>query len=87
MSASADGVTAAVEIASSWLRDSIGRTPPCGHAAAVAHMAAHARAVPSYVLKAMAPAHSGDPDVLDREEAWQRAHVPEGFAEFVYPAG
>jgi hypothetical protein len=50
-------------------------------------MAAHARAVPTYVLKAMALGHPGDPAVLDSEEAWQRAQLPESFAEFVYPAG
>lgn len=54
---------------------------------AVAHMAAHARAVPTYVLEAMALAHPGDQGLLDSEQAWQRAHLPEGFAEFVYPAG
>lgn len=59
----------------------------CGHAAAVAHLNAHARSVPSYVLKALALAHPGDPHVLDSENAWQRAQLPEGFAEFVYPAG
>lgn len=47
----------------------------CGQAAGVAHMAAHARAVPTYVLEAMALAHSDDPAVVDSEEAWQRAHL------------
>jgi hypothetical protein len=46
----------------------------------------HARAVPTYVLQAMALTHSGEP-VVDSEEAWQRAHLPEGFAKFVYAAG
>lgn len=59
----------------------------CGQAAGVAHIAAHARAVPPYVLEAMALTHSANPAVLDSEEAWQRAHVPAGFIEFVYPAG
>lgn len=59
----------------------------CGQAAAVAHMAAHARAVPTYVFKALTIARSDDPTVLDSEKAWQRAHLPEGFAKFVYPAG
>jgi len=36
---------------------------------------------------ALACAHPGDQAVLDGEEAWQRAHVPERFAGFVYPAG
>ena len=49
-------------------------------------MAAHARAVPSYVLKALALAHPDDPDVLDSEQVWQRAHLPEAFIDFVYPA-
>jgi hypothetical protein len=35
----------------------------------------------------MALAHSGEPAVVDSEEAWQRAHLPEGFAEFGYAAG
>jgi hypothetical protein len=48
-------------------------------------MAAHARAVPSYVLKALALAHPDDPDVLESERAWQRAHLPEAFTDFVYP--
>ena len=47
----------------------------------------HARAVPTYVLQAMALTHSGEPAVVDSEEAWQRAHLPEGFAKFVYTAG
>jgi len=59
----------------------------CGQAAGVAHMAAHSRAVPSYVLKALALAHPDDPDVLEGERAWQRAHLPEGFTDFVDPAG
>ncbi len=46
-----------------------------------------ARAVPTYVLQAMALTHSGEPAVVDSEEAWQRAHLPEGFAKFVYTAG
>jgi hypothetical protein len=49
--------------------------------------AAHARAVPSYVLKALALAHPDDPNVLDNEQVWQRAHVPEGFTDFVSLAG
>ena len=53
----------------------------------VAHMAADGRAVPSYVLKALALAHPDDPNVLDNELVWQRAHLPEGFTDFVYPAG
>lgn len=48
---------------------------------------AHARAVPTYVFKALTIARSDDPTVLDSEKAWQRAHLPEGFAKFVYPAG
>jgi len=50
-------------------------------------MAADGRAVPSYVLKALALAHPDDPNVLDNELVWQRAHLPEGFTDFVYPAG
>ena len=41
----------------------------------------------AYVLKVMALAHSGGPAVVDSEEAWQRAHLPESFAKFVYTAG
>jgi hypothetical protein len=55
----------------------------CGQAVAVAQMAAHARAVPAYVLTGMALAHSGDPDIMDGA-AWQRRHLPDGFTEFVY---
>jgi hypothetical protein len=50
-------------------------------------MAAHARAGPSYVLKALALAHPDSLNVLDNEQVWQRAHLPEGFTDFVYPAG
>jgi hypothetical protein len=50
-------------------------------------LAAHARALPSYVLKALALAHPDDPNVLDNEQGWQRAHLPEGFTDFVDPAG
>jgi Imm-5 like putative immunity protein len=59
----------------------------CGQAAAVAHMAAHARAVPSYVLKALALAHPGDSHVLDSEDASQCGQLLDGFAGFVYAAG
>jgi Imm-5 like putative immunity protein len=59
----------------------------CGHAAPVAHMAAHTRGVPLYARKALTLAHPGDPGVLDREDAWQRAHLPDGFTDFVYPDG
>jgi hypothetical protein len=48
-------------------------------------MAAHARAVPSYVLKALALAHPDDPNVLDNEQVWQRAHLPEGFTDSSTP--
>ena len=33
-------------------------------------MAAHAKAVTSYVLKALALAHLDDPNVLDNEHVW-----------------
>lgn len=59
----------------------------CGHAAAVAHMASHARGVPRYVLIALALAFANDPTVVDREDEWQRAQLPDRFAEFVYPGG
>jgi hypothetical protein len=58
----------------------------CGHAAAVAHMASHAGGVPWYVRKALAAAHPDDPGAADREELWQREHLPERFVDFVYPA-
>jgi hypothetical protein len=58
----------------------------CGHAAAVAHMAAHARGVPLYALKALALTHPADPRVVESEDAWQRAWLPDRFADFVYPA-
>jgi hypothetical protein len=48
----------------------------CGQAAAFAHLAAHARAVPSYVLRAVALAHPGDRRVLDGKAARQRARLP-----------
>jgi hypothetical protein len=48
-------------------------------------MAAHGRALPSYVLKALALAHPDDPNVLDNEQVWQRGHLPEGFTDSVYP--
>lgn len=59
----------------------------CGHATAVAHMASHARGLPYYGLKAVALAYPDDPGAVEREDAWQRAHVPERFAEYVYPEG
>jgi len=39
------------------------------------------------VLEALTLVHPDDLDLLDSEKAWQRAHLPEGFADFVYPAG
>lgn len=59
----------------------------CGHATAVAHMASHARGLPYYGLRAVALAHPDDPRAVEREDAWQRAHLPERFARFVYPEG
>jgi len=53
----------------------------CGHAAAVAHMGSHARGIPYYTRKAVPPAQA------DTEDAWQRAHLPPAFADFVYPDG
>ena len=49
-------------------------------------MASHARGVPYYVARALAAAHPGDAGVLEREDAWQRAHLPAGFTEFVHPS-
>jgi hypothetical protein len=52
---------------------------------AACHHNVDARAVPAYVLKALALAHLDDRDLLDNEEAWQRGQLPDRFAEFVYP--
>lgn len=52
----------------------------CGQAAAVAHMAGHARQVPRYTAKAFPE----DPARRDRELAWQRANVPTRFDHYVY---
>ncbi|UNK71301.1 putative immunity protein [Microbacterium sp. H1-D42] len=52
----------------------------CGQAAAVAHMAGHARQVPRYTAKAF----PGDRSRRDEELAWQRMRVPERFDRYVY---
>lgn len=52
----------------------------CGQAAAVAHMAGHARQVPRYTAKAF----PGDRARRDEELAWQRQRVPERFDQYVY---
>ncbi|MFJ4046227.1 putative immunity protein [Microbacterium sp. NPDC089987] len=52
----------------------------CGQAAAVAHMAGHARQVPRYTVKAF----PGDRSRRDEELAWQRMRVPERFDHYVY---
>jgi len=52
----------------------------CGQAAAVAHMAGHARQVPRYTSKAF----PGDRARRDEELAWQRRQVPERFDRYVY---
>ena len=52
----------------------------CGQAAAVAHMAGHARQVPRYTAKAF----PGDRSRRDEELAWQRMNVPERFDHYVY---
>lgn len=52
----------------------------CGQAAAVAHMAGHARQVPRYTAKAF----PGDRSRRDEELAWQRMQVPERFDHYVY---
>lgn len=51
----------------------------CGQA--VAHMAGHSRAVPTYTAKAL----SAEPDTRAAELAWQREHLPARFTEYVYP--
>lgn len=49
-----------------------------GHATATAHMAAHAREIARYTRAAV-------PGVRREEElAWQRAHLPPGYAAYVY---
>lgn len=50
----------------------------CGQAVAVAHMAGHAREVVRYTHKVLTG------DTLAHELAWQRAHLPPRFREFVY---
>ncbi len=52
----------------------------CGQAAAVAHMAGHARQVPRYTAKAF----PGDRARRDAELAWQRQRVPARFDHYVY---
>jgi hypothetical protein len=52
----------------------------CGQAAAVAHMAGHARQVPRYTAKAF----PDDRSRRDEELAWQRMNVPERFDHYVY---
>lgn len=52
----------------------------CGQAAAVAHMAAHARQVPRHTAKAF----PGDRSRRDEELAWQRMQVPARFDRYVY---
>ncbi|WP_336644399.1 putative immunity protein [Microbacterium sp. USHLN186] len=52
----------------------------CGQAAAVAHMAGHARQVPRYTAKAF----PDDRSRRDEELAWQRMQVPERFDHYVY---
>ncbi|MDT0158153.1 hypothetical protein Q9R19_11005 [Microbacterium sp. ARD32] len=52
----------------------------CGQAAAVAHMAGHARQVPRYTAKAF----PGDRSRRDEELAWQRMNVPARFDHYVY---
>ncbi len=52
----------------------------CGQAAAVAHMAGHARQVPRYTAKAF----PGDRSRRDEELAWQRMQVPPRFDRYVY---
>ncbi|UWF77314.1 MULTISPECIES: putative immunity protein [Microbacterium] len=52
----------------------------CGQAAAVAHMAGHARQVPRYTAKAF----PHDRSRRDEELAWQRMHVPARFDHYVY---
>ena len=55
-----------------------------GQATAVAHMAGHARNVPTYVLKALR-ADGATSQALAAEVAWQRAHVPAAAHSYVYP--
>ena len=50
-----------------------------GQAAAVAHMGGHSREIARYTRKALTGQE------LERELAWQRAHVPESFSDYVYP--
>lgn len=50
-----------------------------GHATATAHMAAHAREIARYTRAAVTG------DRREEELAWQRAHLPPGYAAYVYP--
>lgn len=52
----------------------------CGQAAAVAHMAGHARQVPRHTAKAF----PHDRSRRDEELAWQRMRVPARFDHYVY---
>ncbi|WP_417555102.1 putative immunity protein [Microbacterium sp.] len=52
----------------------------CGQAAAVTHMAGHARQVPRYTAKAF----PGDKARRDEELVWQRQNVPARFDHYVY---
>lgn len=52
-----------------------------GQAVAVAHMAGHSREVARYTKKAVTGA------ALVDELAWQRQHVPIGFASYVFSPG
>lgn len=40
-----------------------------------------------YGRKALLLAYPDDRTMADREDAWQRAQLPERFADFVYPGG
>jgi len=60
-------------------RTSVAVARLCGHATAVAHMGSHARGIPYYTHKALPP------EEAETEDAWQRAHLPSRFTDFVYP--
>src|SRR5690625_2119214 len=70
------GCHAAAREASSPTARAVARA--CGQAVAVAHMAAHSRAIERYTRKALL----GDEQA--EELAWQRTHLPPRFRQFVY---
>jgi hypothetical protein len=59
----------------------------CGRASGIAHLATHARAVPTDTLKALALAGAAAPVDVPAEAARQRSALPDRLHAVVYPAG